>query len=577
MLMTLLRAMGAALDGIQIGFCAFDADDRTLVWNSTFLELFPEHAERVHAGEPYAENLRRYYASRLVGDERALIERYVASGVERHRAQRRPFEFEHRGQRLRVSSLEMGSFGRVRLWRKLGDVAGPPAPAPRPPPSFDHTASALLERIADGVLVVDAADRTLWANQAFLALYGLPSVEAAAGQRFEDLYRRAWDADARSNALRRSLETLRENQRFSGAPYELQLPDDRWVRVVEQRGDAVDGRGCFMHADITALKRQQQALIDAETRARDSEARYRLLAEYSSDVTVAVADGAIVYVSPAAFEMLGWQPGQIVGRTLAEFCHPDDLASVNEALRRLDGEPQADYRARVRHADGSHVWVESRARLSPVGLEPSPASRLLVLNVRCIAARKKVEDELERALVRLEEQAVTDALTGLANRRRFDEALAVEWRRAQRDVAPLSLLMVDIDHFKTLNDTHGHPAGDAVLARLGSVLASFGQRAGDLVARYGGEEFTLLLPNTALEHALVIAEKLRRSVARQQWGDIGLPADTAIRVSVGVCCADAGLLAGEGDALVRCADEALYAAKRAGRNRVVAWGAQLTM
>ncbi len=116
-----------------------------------------------------------------------------------------------------------------------------------------------------------------------------------------------------------------------------------------------------------------------------------------------------------------------------------------------------------------------------------------------------------------------------------------------------------------------------MLARLGSVLASFGQRAGDLVARYGGEEFTLLLPNTALEHALVIAEKLRRSVARQQWGDIGLPADTAIRVSVGVCCADAGLLAGEGDALVRCADEALYAAKRAGRNRVVAWGAQLTM
>ncbi len=577
MLMTLLRTVAAGLDGIEIGFCAFDAEDRALAWNNTFLEMFPEHAGQVRVGEPYADNLRRYYASRLVGDERALIERHVAGGVERHRTQRWPFEFEHRGQRLRVSSLEMGSFGRVRVWRKLRDIVGPPAPAPRPPPSFDSAAGALLERIADGVLVVDAADRVLWANHAFLRLYGLASVEASAGQRFEALYRGLWSDDPRSNVLRRNLETLRENQRCSGAPFELELPGERWVRVVEQRGDSADGRGYFVHADITALKRQQQALREAEARTRDSEARYRLLAEYSSDVTVAVADGVVVYVSPAVGDMFGWQPAQVVGRTLAEFCHPDDIAAVDEALRRLDGEPQADYRARVRHADGSHVWSEARARLSPVGLEPSSSSPLLVINVRSIAARKKVEDDLAAALARLEAQAVTDALTGLANRRRFDDALAVEWRRAQRDVAPLALLMVDIDHFKALNDSRGHPAGDAVLARLGSVLASFGQRAGDLVARYGGEEFALLLPNTGFDHALSIAERLRRSVERQQWGDIGLPADTAIRVSVGVCCADAGLLAGVGAALVQCADEALYAAKRAGRNRVVAWGSQLTM
>jgi diguanylate cyclase (GGDEF)-like protein/PAS domain S-box-containing protein len=573
MLMTLLRTVAAGLDGIEIGFCAFDAEDRALVWNNTFLEMFPEHAGHVRVGEPYADNLRRYYASRLVGDERALIERYVEGGIERYRTQRWPFEFEHRGQRLRVSSLEMGTFGRVRMWRKLQDVVGPPAPAPRPPPSFDSAAGVLLERIADGVLVVDAADRVLWANHAFLGLYGLPSAEAAAGQRFEALYRGLWSDDPRSNVLRRNLEALRENQRYSGAPFELELPGERWVRIVEQRGDSADGRGYFVHADITALKRQQQALREAEARARDSEARYRLLAEYSSDVTVAVADGLVVYVSPAVGDVFGWQPAQVVGRTLAEFCHPDDIAAVNEALRRLDGEPQADYRARVRHADGSHVWSEARARLSPVGLEPSSSSPLLVINVRSIAARKKVEDDLAAALARLEAQAVTDALTGLANRRRFDDALAVEWRRAQRDVAPLALLMVDIDHFKALNDSHGHPAGDAVLARLGSVLASFGQRAGDLVARYGGEEFALLLPNAPIDDARTVAEKLRRAVARLTWTEVGLPADTALSVSVGVCVADAGLLAGEPGALLQCADEALYAAKRAGRNRVVAWGA----
>ncbi len=252
----LLRSIGAALDGLEVAFCAFDSRDCALVWNDTFIEFFPEHRGRVHKGEPYADNLRRFYGERLGPEESALIERYVAEGVARHRAQRRPYEFDHRGQRLRVSSAELGAIGRVRVWRRAEPLAGavvrrgPPVPAEMAELALRH-----LEHSEDGVLVVDTGDQILWANPAFLRLYGAPTLADAVGTSFETLYRRAWRSTPRAGEFLRSLEVMQENQRFAGAPYELCLPGDRWVRVVEERGAAAGGRGLLVHADITALKR----------------------------------------------------------------------------------------------------------------------------------------------------------------------------------------------------------------------------------------------------------------------------------------------------------------------------------
>ena len=574
---TLLRAAAAALDPLEVAFCAFDSEARTLAWNSTFLDFFPEHRGFVHAGEPYVENLRRFYRGRLAADEQPLIERYIAEGLERHRTQRRPYEFDHRGIRVRVSSVDLGPLGRLRLWRRVAEIAAAPAPAGAVSGIqglkaslrfFNPDTALLLERIADGVLVVDPGDRVLWANPSFLRQYGLCSVDQARGATFEALYRAAWSAAPDAPEFQRSLETLRDNQRFSGAPFELALPDAQWVRVTEQRGDAVDGRGYFMHVDITTLKRQQQALRATEARARESEARYRLLAEYSSDITVALMKDRVTYVSPSVTKVLGWRPEDIEGRTLAEFCHPDDARGIEAVMQQLSGVPEADYRARARHVDGSHVWVEARARLTPAptGSRQTP---LMVINLRSITARKAIEDELDIARRRLEELAVKDGLTGLANRRRFDEALDVEFRRAQREGRPLSLLMIDIDDFKALNDSHGHPAGDRVLKRLATLLAGFAQRAGDVAARYGGEEFALLLPHTDAAQAGATAEQLRAAVASMQ----PLASDVMpISVSIGLACTShvdpdtrpAALPEG----LVQLADEALYAAKRAGKNCV---------
>lgn len=165
----------------------------------------------------------------------------------------------------------------------------------------------------------------------------------------------------------------------------------------------------------------------------------------------------------------------------------------------------------------------------------------------------------------LAELAATDALTGLANRRALDEALQREWARAQRADKPLSLLMIDADHFKAFNDRHGHPAGDEALRRLARVIGDNIRRPGDLAARYGGEEFAVVLPETDAQGALNLAQKIRAAMAALAPfnGD-----RQAITVSIGACTASPS---GEGtlEQLLRKADQALYQAKHDGRDRVV--------
>jgi diguanylate cyclase (GGDEF)-like protein/PAS domain S-box-containing protein len=553
----LLRAIGAALDGLEVGYCVFDAEDRTVAWNLAFLDLFPEHRGHVHVGEDYRANLRRFYEGRLAGDERANIERYIVEGVARHRTQRRPYEFDHRDFRIRASSFEIVGFGRVRVWKK---VAALPTKVASPVSTTralqDLNAVAVLERLSDGVLIVDVADKAMWANQAFLSMYALSSVDAAAGKSFAEMFRGAWAAHPDDGGFLASMATLAENQRFAGAPFELRLPDNRWVRVVEQRGE-IDGRGYFVHVDITGLKRQQAALQEAEE-------RYRLVAEYSSDIILSVEGGSVDYVSPAVTQVLGWTPEMVLGRSLTEFCHPKDIPEVGAALSALQGQPEADYRARARHRDGHYVWVEARARRLP-GAE-DPQSARLVVNLRNITARKLVEDQLEAANQRLKAIATHDGLTGLANRRQLDESLESECRRAGRAERPLSFLLLDIDNFKRLNDSYGHPAGDEVLRRLGAVLSGFANRAGDLAARYGGEEFGILLSATSLEHATAMAESVRARVEAMDLAPLGMP---GITVSIGV----ATLSPNEADhspaRLVSGADKALYEAKHRGKNCVV--------
>jgi diguanylate cyclase (GGDEF)-like protein len=161
-----------------------------------------------------------------------------------------------------------------------------------------------------------------------------------------------------------------------------------------------------------------------------------------------------------------------------------------------------------------------------------------------------------------------DALTGVASRRRFEEALEEEWRRALRLRLPLGLVLVDVDAFQAFNERLGHPAGDACLKSVAGAVAGVSQRAGDLIARYGGEEFALLLPGVGLEGASAVAESVRQRVE-----DLAIPhpessASKVVTVSVGVTACSPASWPGQATDLVEEADRALYAAKQAGRNRV---------
>jgi diguanylate cyclase (GGDEF)-like protein len=168
----------------------------------------------------------------------------------------------------------------------------------------------------------------------------------------------------------------------------------------------------------------------------------------------------------------------------------------------------------------------------------------------------------------LQSLASKDGLTGIANRRSFDEMLDKEWRRALRHQGSITLLMVDVDHFKDYNDSYGHQAGDDCLKRVAATMAAIPLRGGDLVARYGGEEFAVILPNIDAAGSLAIAERIRGDV--QALGMASSHSEhPVVTVSIGVASGAADPKR-EAQDWIAAADGALYRAKHAGRNRVVA-------
>jgi diguanylate cyclase (GGDEF)-like protein len=178
------------------------------------------------------------------------------------------------------------------------------------------------------------------------------------------------------------------------------------------------------------------------------------------------------------------------------------------------------------------------------------------------------EGELRAANERLERLALIDPLSGVANRRSFDEALEKAWREAIRYGRAVGLLMIDVDHFKLFNDRYGHVAGDRCLRQVGKTLMNFACRPGDLPARYGGEEFALLVPGATLAGARVIAERLRRAVEELCIANADSPIGQ-VSVSIGVA-AQVPSRGETAEGLIEAADAGLYAAKRGGRNAVVA-------
>lgn len=285
-------------------------------------------------------------------------------------------------------------------------------------------------------------------------------------------------------------------------------------------------------------------------------------------IFVATAEGDIEYASRRAVGLLGQaSPRHVVGRSLREFMGEDDFARVVELFRDVARGPAE---LQIRRAGEAAVWAEASADRVP------GQDGRLVLVVRDVSRRKRAEEELleakqvaeeaaarlTRALRELERTAATDQLTGLFNRRHFEQVMAVELARCRRYGQLASLILLDVDHFKAVNDGFGHHAGDRVLVAIAGAVGRT-VRASDTACRWGGEEFAILSPGVSAPAAVRLADRVREVVAGEPHG--GVPCQ--ITVSAGVAQLDPAEGLEQG---FERADQALYRAKAGGRNRVEA-------
>lgn len=294
---------------------------------------------------------------------------------------------------------------------------------------------------------------------------------------------------------------------------------------------------------------------------------YTLLADNSRDIiSRSTPHGVRLYCSPSVSEVLGWTPREMINMPVAHAIHPEDREAYSAVLKGFRmGQSNAVLRYRARTRSGDFLWMEGHFRVILDPLTGKPAE--IIATSRDISARVAAEEELQAAYRNLERLASTDALTGLANRRIFDETLEREWRRAMRDRTPIALLLLDVDYFKKYNDTLGHPAGDECLRRIARCLGEIVQRPGDLAGRYGGEEFVALLPVTDESGALHIASRIAEAVAELGISHPASPLDGKLSMSIGIASV-VPEFATTPDQLIEAADKALYAAKRNGRARI---------
>ena len=337
-----------------------------------------------------------------------------------------------------------------------------------------------------------------------------------------------------------------------------------------------------MAEDITVQKRLQ-----ADLEERDE--KLRLITNHMADM-VSFLDpaGYYQYTTPSCAVLLGYAPGELIGTNAFDLMCPDHRTASREAMERVFREGRGAAEFQYRHKDGRYVWMEAVGTPIP-GPDGSPIGA--VIAARVIEERKRIQQELEasyqaiqsreqalkasydqlaaasEALKRSEEHlrrmATLDSLTGLLNRRGFEEELRKVASLAERRKAPVGVLIVDLDHFKTINDLHGHPAGDQVLRDCAALLREK-LRTSDVLCRYGGDELVAALPLAGAEETQAAGERMLQSV--RNHGFQAGSGTVRVTISIGAACSRDGP-----DLLLSRADQALYRAKQAGRNQFVFW------
>jgi diguanylate cyclase (GGDEF)-like protein/PAS domain S-box-containing protein len=409
----------------------------------------------------------------------------------------------------------------------------------------DQMARAIFDWALDGTVVLDSEGMLLAYNVGFLKLWNFPPDMLS---RLDAKEMRAHTAQQLAEPAHylRSLESLTQTDRPQIFD-ELALKDGRvFERQVSPLALSDGGRALVVRwRDISARHQAEQALAQ-------SQARLSAVVEHALNaILLASDDGSYVEANPAACAMTGYTRDELLAMHVSQLVVPDSLDLDTVWAGFLQGGSSRG-RIQLRRKNGTVIVATFSAKAQVL-----PGLNLSILS--------DVTEEVQ-AQQRLESLSRTDPLTGISNRRHFLSLASDELARARRHGLPLALLMIDLDHFKEINDHHGHACGDEVLRRF--VQAVRGEiRQGEYFARLGGDEFALLLPQTELEGATVFAQRLLQLVREHPAASAG--ALVHFTVSVGVAALTAETVAAASiDELMRLADQALYRSKAGGRGRV---------
>ena len=313
-------------------------------------------------------------------------------------------------------------------------------------------------------------------------------------------------------------------------------------------------------AEVCARVRAQLHIGSTSASQQEQAERLRSIVNNMAEgLLIIEVDGRIQFTNPACDRYLGYAENALAGAGIADLLSPLVAQEYLDYFALHAAHPDTTHHhgtreVAIRRRDGASVSMD--LTLTPMYLRQP----LYIGLLHDITHHKQSEDALQRA-------AYLDPLTKIANRRHFDSFLEKEWQRSVRSGAPLSLVVLDVDHFKLYNDSLGHPAGDLCLQQVAQALQSHACRPTDLAARYGGEEFVLLFAETDAEAALPMAEAIRRHVEMLCLPHPRSATSEWITVSIGVATIFPHLLDNK-EALFVAADRAMYAAKEGGRNQV---------
>ena len=416
---------------------------------------------------------------------------------------------------------------------------------------LDRQLKALSRYANDIVLLMDGAGQLIDVNDRALDAYGYTR-DQMLSMKIDQL----WTPKALVDFFKRfpAPEQL-DSLRFES----VQVRKDGSTFPVESSSRQFQEHGVTYHQviirDITERKLAEEALCA-------SEAKFRGLVNQPLVGIAIIEEERFSFTNSRFAELFGYSTDEIGALRMLDLATAQDRPLVAEQIRRrLSGETDCiEYEFQGLRKDGSHLAIEAHGSTLRLG-----GKLMLISMLRDVSMRKLAEERVLSLQEMLREQATRDSLTGLYNRRFLDETMERELLLAQRNANPISVIMADLDHFKAVNDRHGHPAGDEVL-RVFSEMIALQSRRSDICCRFGGEEFLLVYPGLAKEIACERAEQLRRRIEAAPFAFGGT--SIAVTASFGVACFPQD--GNTREELIAAADRALYAAKAAGRNRVMA-------